>query len=379
MSAPTCPKCGFTPKTTTGEYPQRALTQHSCEKQLAKAAARQRRLDREAAVDRTPQPCLHKVAQHKHGERAAYVLDKCRCLPCAKANSEAELWRQRQKAYGRYDGYVDADPVREHLAACMAYGIGLKTVSKLSGVSTGVLSKIVYGTYAPLQGKSRGRYGAGQLVRQRSAGVTRRTAERITSVAIVPANLPARASDHERTPRARRQLRALVALGYSMSSLGRRLEISAANINVVIAGDRPMARATVDKIEALYAELSMTPAPATHQRQRISVNRAKRYARERGWLPPLDLEALFDDAADELAGTVAELEELDEVAIERRLAGDKSVRLRKAEAAEAVARWRETGRTWADLARIAGINADRHPAAKRGTQTTDHSREDLAS
>lgn len=364
-----CGTCGFTPKTTTGAYPQRAMRLHSCEKQLGKAAARQRRLEREAAVDRTPKPCLHPVADHQHGSRAAYVLDRCRCLPCTEANSQAELWRQRQKAYGRYDGYIDADPVREHLAALMAYGIGLKTISKLSGVSTGVLSKTYYGVYAPIEGPSRGRYGASELVKKPSARVTRRTAERLLSVQTVPANLPARASDHERTPRARRQLQALVALGYSMSALGRRLGLSPANANTVVTSGRPMARATVDKIEALYAELSMTPPPATNQRERISVNRAKRYARERRWLPPLDLEFALDQAED-LNSEDAASGDVDEVAVRRALSGDPG-RMTKAERIAVVTQARADGWSYADITAITGIQKpERYRAATR---------EDLAS
>lgn len=71
-------------------------------------------MQREAQVDRIPKPCLHKHAQHEHGTLACYVLDKCRCLPCASANSTAESERQRQKAYGRYNSDATAkhDPQR---------------------------------------------------------------------------------------------------------------------------------------------------------------------------------------------------------------------------------------------------------------------------
>src|SRR5690606_35234222 len=103
-----------------------------------------RGLARDAAVDRTPKPCLHRVARHEHGHYATYTLDGCRCLPCAAAASEYELNRLRNAAYGR-TRHTDAGPVREHLAALATAGVGLKRVAVVSGVSTGTLTKIVYG------------------------------------------------------------------------------------------------------------------------------------------------------------------------------------------------------------------------------------------
>jgi hypothetical protein len=84
------------------------------------------------AVDRTPKPCLHKRVNHQHGTRLAYILDRCRCLPCAAANSTYELRRTRLKAYGRGtpSGWVDAAPVRAHVEQLCATGMGYKTVAR---------------------------------------------------------------------------------------------------------------------------------------------------------------------------------------------------------------------------------------------------------
>lgn len=361
VKTPICATCGFTSSGKTPAHVERAMRVHSCDRHLERAARRVRREAVESARDRAPKPCHHKRAQHQHGTRACYVLDACRCLPCARANAKAENERHRLKAYGRYDGYVDADPVREHLTALMAYGIGLKTVSKLSGISNGSITKIYYGTYASTRGApSRGRYGAGDLLRGPSARVTRATREAILGVTAVPANLPPRADDHERTPHARLQLQALVALGWSMSRIGDRLGMKPGNLGRCVHGEQPMQRQTVDKIESLYAELSMTLPPCGDKYSRISVARSKRYARERGWRPPLDLELAADaDLEDDAA------HDFDEVAIERRLAGDKSARLTKPEAAEAVARWRATGRSLAECERVTGIKPNRFPAPRK--------------
>lgn len=71
-------------------------------------------------LDRTPKPCLHKQANHQHGTNACYVLDKCRCHPCAHARAAQDDWRRRQQAYGRYDKYVDAAEARRHVRSLMA-------------------------------------------------------------------------------------------------------------------------------------------------------------------------------------------------------------------------------------------------------------------
>lgn len=268
------------------------FSRHSCRKREDALLRAARGEQRRALVDREPKPCLHKQADHQHGTRACYVLDRCRCEPCSKANSEAEIHRERQKAYGRYHKFVSAEPVRAHMTELATYGIGLKRVSALSGVSTGTLSKITFGVYADT-GTGGGRNGPGVRVREPSRRVLRATAEKVYAVEAVPANLGSGQADHERTPLARLHLRALVALGWSMRGLGLRLGMNhPGNIAPVIYGPRALTRSTVDSIEALYAELSMTLPPETNQRERISASRARNYARDNGWLPPL---ALDDD------------------------------------------------------------------------------------
>jgi hypothetical protein len=74
------------------------------------------------SVDRTPKPCQHPRANHQHGTRLAYMLDRCRCLPCSAANSAYETRRVQLKAYGRGTptGLVDATPARTHVEKLQA-------------------------------------------------------------------------------------------------------------------------------------------------------------------------------------------------------------------------------------------------------------------
>ncbi|MGH3355254.1 MAG: hypothetical protein ACRDOJ_05115 [Nocardioidaceae bacterium] len=265
------------------------FNRHSCtkhEQAMLRAAYHQQRM---ALVDRTPQPCLHKQANHQHGTRACYVLDKCRCEPCARANSEAETWRERQKAYGRYHRYVNADLVREHVRALADAGMGLKTVAKRSGVSQGSLWKLMYGKRQP------------DGTQTPSRRVTRETADKL--YALDPAwNGPLPLADGANIDgtTTRLRLRAMVALGYSISSLGRQLNI--VNIHTLVhgtangrPGDARVYLRTADKVTALYDDLSTRLPAETNQRERITASRARNYAHARGWSPPMILDNTHHD------------------------------------------------------------------------------------
>jgi hypothetical protein len=325
---------------------------HSCRKRELALLRTTMASQRAALIDRTPKPCLHKQADHQHGTRACYVLDRCRCQPCAEANSKAERDRERQKAYGRYNKYVNGEHVRAHLAELKEYGIGLKQVAALTGLSNGTLTKIWYGLYADTGRGHERRHGQGQLVRTPSRRVLRSTAEKIFGVEPIPANLGPNQSDHERTPLARLHLRALVALGWSQAKLAAAIAMQDSNFGRVLSGDSPMRRETVDRVEDVYERLSMTLPPEGNQRERIAASRARNHAKARGWLPPLMLEDVDD----------VELEDayLDEAAIWRRMHGDRDIRLTKAETAELVRRWAESGRPLRDCEALTGIKPDRH-------------------
>ena len=94
-------------------------------------------------VERLVAPASHRP----HGTHAKYVVERCGCEPCREANRDYE--RRRGQAIARPDKvwmpYVPAGPARRRVAELREHGVGLKTVSRLSGVSHGALSKIIYG------------------------------------------------------------------------------------------------------------------------------------------------------------------------------------------------------------------------------------------
>lgn len=76
-----------------------------------------------------------------HGEDRRFSGKGCRCAPCRKANSDYETARARRVV----PPFVDAEPVRRHVAELSAAGVGLKQIAKVSGVAHGTLSKLIYG------------------------------------------------------------------------------------------------------------------------------------------------------------------------------------------------------------------------------------------
>ncbi|MCV2395949.1 hypothetical protein OEB99_16660 [Actinotalea sp. M2MS4P-6] len=273
----TCPECGWTSKRTTAGLANHALAMHSCNKHRASEAARARGLARSAAVDRTPKPCHHKRTQHQHGTHACYVLDRCRCIPCATANSDYETQRTRNIAYGR-TAMVDAEPVRERLRALLEAGMGLKRITAVHGISSGTLTKILYGITR-----------ADGTHRPPASKVQRRTAERVLAIPMPSIDQLAGGQIVDSTGTARR-VQALVALGWSVQQLAERAGVNRQAIDSALAGTPVLAR-NARGIRDLYDTLGNSRPNPTTMPAKIAVSRALNRARTEQWAPP----AAWDD------------------------------------------------------------------------------------
>lgn len=274
----TCEDCGHTTTSKTEKLAAHGIHMHSCEKTRRKEASRARRLARSAAVDRTPKPCLHKRANHVHGTHACYVLDRCRCTDCTRASADYEKHRKRLHAYGRFTHLVDAQPARDHVHELIAQGLGLKTLANISGVSGGALSRLMYGS-------------KGQPASKR---IHRDTETRILAVrATIDTLAPGAITDGTGT---RRRLQALMTLGWSQTRLAAALDYQTRNFGHLINGTRGVTVATAHAVRALYDNLwDQAPTIANHWEAGGS-NRARKYATERGWVPPM---AWDDDTIDD--------------------------------------------------------------------------------
>jgi transcriptional regulator with XRE-family HTH domain len=191
-------------------------------------------------------------------------------------NSCYQTYRNKQVAYGRWQTVmVDAGPVRAHVLALKAAGVGDRRIGELSGVSRSALQKM-----------SRNRAGTDEPLR---TNVWRSTANRILAIPLEVDNrnygvrIDATGS--------LRRLRALHAIGWTQTEIARRIGWTLANLNRYFISDPDrINRSTAVGIARVFNELQLTPGPS---------DRARRHARKHGWAPPLawDEDAIDDPAA----------------------------------------------------------------------------------
>jgi transcriptional regulator with XRE-family HTH domain len=170
--------------------------------------------------------------------------------------------------YGRWQPYVDAGPAREHVEALGRAGIGWRRVAELAGVGNGSISRLLRG-------------GPGD--RPPSRRIRPETERKILAVSPTLSALAGAALiDATAT---RRRLQALVCCGYSQAALAARLGILRSNFHQITCDQ--VTAATARAVAALYDELWDVPPDESGHRARISVSRARNYARARGWVPPM--------------------------------------------------------------------------------------------
>ena len=258
------------------------------------------------AIDRAPKPCLHPQTQHRHGTKACYGLDRCRCLPCCNAISVYEQDRKKRNAYGR-SNLIDAGPARAHVAALMAAGVGAKTISARSGVAHGALWRLMYGKTRP---------DGTQIPSRR---ITRATADRLLALHPDDGTLLADGARVDGTG-TRRRLQALACLGWSIGRLAADTGLDRQALDQAMRGGQVVAR-NARAVAAAYEQLWNQRAPATDHRERISVARSINRATAAGWLPPI---AWDDDTIDDPAATPTvndDVDQVDELAVDAVLDG----------------------------------------------------------
>jgi hypothetical protein len=253
------------------------------------------------------------------GTRSRYNRKDCRCEDCTEAQRVYHADRRRQVAYGRWNPWVDAEPARKHLQELQAAGIGRRRLSELTGLDQANIWRIQHGQ--PKRGKQ-----PPKQIRQATAEAilaVSASLEMLAGTALVDAT-----GSH-------RRVQALVAVGWSQRRLAVRLGISPANFGTMMRRPRVLA-SKARAIRDLYEELWDTVPECQSTQERVAVTRARVFAAARGWAPPMAWNEEDIDNPDAEPSLDAAICGIDEVAIERALAGDKTVPLTKEECAEAV-------------------------------------------
>jgi AraC-like DNA-binding protein len=299
----TCPSCGY-----TSDYASPALAdahhrRHSCAKHRRGLEQVARRAERLQA--RVTRECTHPQARHQHGTRAAYVKDHCRCTDCTAANTAASRTATRERIYGRWQPYVDAGPVREHIAVLRAAGIGVERIARLAGMSVSHIRD--------LAAQRRGDSTATRRVRPS-------TATRILAIAIDDAHL-AQYSRVDATG-TRRRLQALIAIGWPTELLAAQLGRRPNSLCRSMTGESVTAR-TAHDVATLFEQLWNNRPPRTTSEQRAAADAARAHAAGRGWLPPLAWDNIDTDPTPPPGtASASQRNDVDEIAVERALAGD---------------------------------------------------------
>ncbi|MFE9372292.1 hypothetical protein ACFYM2_21330 [Streptomyces sp. NPDC006711] len=241
------------------------------------------------------------MATRAHGTRAKYVVERCRCEPCKTANRQAENDRYRQQAYGRWQPYIDARPVRAHVQMLMDYGMGWKRIAAMAGVGRGTVEKLLY--------------GAAHRGMEPSKRVRPETAAKL--LAIRPEGDRLGGAVPVDSTGTHRRLQALVAAGWPQAQLAARLGMERANFGASMRSAKVLA-ATERAVRRLYDELWRAD-PRDHGVGNQAYSRARNHAVGRSWAPvgAWDDDTIDDPAAKPQTGTERPLNR-DELAALRR-------------------------------------------------------------
>lgn len=261
--------------------------------------------------DRPTRDCQCKRANHQHGTRTAYVVDRCRCDPCREAARIYEAQRRRTHLYGRYNNLVDAEPARQHLRTLRAHGMSHQQLETLTGVDKSTLFRILHGRTERGEGPAR--------------RIIPKNADAILAVRFTHEGLP---GGHQiPATGAIRRAQALACLGYTFKWQAEQIGMSPANYARIVRTEGGKVTVTTHGlIDDLYRRYEMTPNRPETWHEKAAASRARNTATREGWAPPAawddidlddrpastpayktisDMEARRQDAVDLIAGGYA--------------------------------------------------------------------------
>lgn len=194
----------------------------------------------------------------------------CTCAHCRETNRAYDARRRRLIAYGRWEPFTAAAPVREHIKLLAAAGISHRRAAEIAGVPRTTVEHVMYG---------RPSLGLPPARRIRTE-----TAQAI--LAVQPAEEHLASGVQVDGTGTRRRLQALVTLGWSERALAEFVGIGHAHLTKVVRGRHEVTAATARKTRAVYDRMWDRPPAETTRGERISAARARGHATRHGWAPP---------------------------------------------------------------------------------------------
>lgn len=220
--------------------------------------------------------------------------------------------------------FIDAAPVREHLARLHGWGLAYESIARAAGVSTSVVCAITTGAHP---------------------GCRQETARAVLAVT----HRPHPAQQRVLAVGARRRIHALVAIGHPLRTLAPPLRLSAGRLGHMLEQSCLPYRHWA-AITELFARLCTVPGPSQQSRK---------VACRKGWAPPLawdDDQIDHPDAVPDAVGPRSRAF-VDQVAVERALEGDRDVDLTWTERRAAYRTAVERGMTARQVADAFGVDS----------------------
>ena len=208
----------------------------------------------------------------------SYVTN-CRSAP-SRYRQDYARWRARQIAYGKWEPWAPAGPVREHVQALRRRGASFRAIGRAAGVSPATVHRLLHGEPA----------------RCRAVPDRIHAAEARRLLAVTPA-AAGRAAARRDPAGTRRRLRALTALGHPAVSLAARLGVAPGTVRDLVSGHAgSVSPALHHAVAALYDEAWDQPPGERTGAQRRAAAAARARAARSGWPPPMGLD---DDQIDD--------------------------------------------------------------------------------
>jgi hypothetical protein len=199
-----------------------------------------------------------------HGTLSRCKYHGCKCGPCRKASAAYQRSRYRKRGYGTWQPFVDAEPVRQHLAMLRQHNISYIRAAELAGLYPATVGRIIYS------------FGNGKPPRAR---VRVETAQAL--FAIQPADGTPNRIDATGTIR---RLQALGAIGWPFRTLGPHIGVNPSTPGRLLAQDTLYAT-TANAVTDAYERLSRLN-PEDHGVPPIAAIKARLRAQRNNWRDP---------------------------------------------------------------------------------------------